>query len=456
MENNQLYFQFKYCSLYHLEENYIPLETQSKANTPVTPSEQEGSKGKGKRHSEGLIGAKKWTPIAIQRSRKPRKSASIQVKPMLTACTGRITIINPVVTSKETLASKGTNHRTEKACPEPEDEEDTLDTVVDRKTLREIIPTLPFTFQFNRNVKPEDWKDMDQVIQLHQLLKDLFQWSMDNKRFNLASHLAELGARCHKICIKELNFKDLMIINKGWNPTRKFLQAHKDQAKSALQWLHTIHKPKGQWPRVTILHNPRRVPGEDKDTRAKTRPLFPKEERVRPSDPETVVLGERSTQEPEVVVNNSRINSPLNRNITPTQIEHNSVSPESNLNSDALWFEISQYAKKTQKQFAELEASPERMKKLTASMDKILKTLQEGHAQLRKASEETNKGLNIVFEEQHHSRRDRDCLDQEVNKLSNVYNNMKPQPQGHVMDNPYYQDDIKPDFMLVNKTRSPY
>ncbi|MBW0555140.1 hypothetical protein O181_094855, partial [Austropuccinia psidii MF-1] len=63
-----------------------------------------------------------------------------------------------------TLDSKGTNQRTEKACPEPEDlEEDTLDTVVDGKTFREIKPTLPFTFQFNRNLKPKAWKDMDQV-----------------------------------------------------------------------------------------------------------------------------------------------------------------------------------------------------------------------------------------------------------------------------------------------------
>ncbi|MBW0570515.1 hypothetical protein O181_110230 [Austropuccinia psidii MF-1] len=31
---------------------------------------------------------------------------------------------------------------------------------------------------------------------------------------------------------------------------------------------------------------------------------------------------------------------------------------------------------------------------------------------------------------------------------------MKPQPQGHVMDNPYYQYDIKADAMLVNKERS--
>ncbi|MBW0503758.1 hypothetical protein O181_043473 [Austropuccinia psidii MF-1] len=67
-------------------------------------------------------------------------------------------------------------------------EQEALDTVVDGKTLRDIIPTLPFTFQFNRNLKPEGWKNMDQVLQLHQLLKDLFQWSMDNKRFDLASH----------------------------------------------------------------------------------------------------------------------------------------------------------------------------------------------------------------------------------------------------------------------------
>ncbi|MBW0587218.1 hypothetical protein O181_126933 [Austropuccinia psidii MF-1] len=116
---------------------------------------------------------------------------------------------------------------------------------------------------------------------------------------------------------------------------------------------------------------------------------------------------------------------------------------------------MSQYAEKTQKQFSELEASHERMKESTAPMDKIVKALQEGHSQLTKSSEEINKGLNIVSEEQHHSRRDRDCLDQDINKLFNVYHNMKPQPQGHVMNNPYHPDDIKPDAILGNKERSP-
>ncbi|MBW0562878.1 hypothetical protein O181_102593 [Austropuccinia psidii MF-1] len=85
------------------------------------------------------------------------------------------------------------------------------------------------------------------------------------------------------------------------------------------------------------------------------------------------------------------------------------------------------------------------MKPLTASMDRFVKALQEGHAQLSKASEETNKRLNLVFEEQHHSKRDRDFLDQDIHKLLNVCHNMKPQPQGHVMDNPYHKEDIKPD-----------
>ncbi|MBW0531530.1 hypothetical protein O181_071245 [Austropuccinia psidii MF-1] len=32
---------------------------------------------------------------------------------------------------------------------------------------------------------------------------------------------------------------------------------------------------------------------------------------------------------------------------------------------------------------------------------------------------------------------------------------MKPQPQGHFMNNSYHQVDIKPDAILVNKARSP-
>ncbi|MBW0503348.1 hypothetical protein O181_043063 [Austropuccinia psidii MF-1] len=88
-------------------------------------------------------------------------------------------------------------------------------------------------------------------------------------------------------------------------------------------------------------------------------------------------------------------------------------------------------------------------------MDKIVKTLQEQHAQLSETSEETNQRPNQVFEEQHHRKRDRDCLYQDMKKWLKVYYNMKPQPQGHVMDNPYHQVDIKPDAILMNKPRPP-
>ncbi|MBW0563663.1 hypothetical protein O181_103378 [Austropuccinia psidii MF-1] len=119
--------------------------------------------------------------------------------------------------------------------------------------------------------------------------------------------------------------------------------------------------------------------------------LQPEEERVRPYDSEAVGFGKRSAQEPEVTVNHSRISSPSNRNITPTQTEHNIFTSESNINSDTLLLQMSQYSEQSANQFAELEASHERMKKLQASMEKIVKNLQEGHAQLTKALKKLTK-----------------------------------------------------------------
>ncbi|MBW0491175.1 hypothetical protein O181_030890 [Austropuccinia psidii MF-1] len=34
--------------------------------------------------------------------------------------------------------------------------------------------------------------------------------------------LAGLGASFQKICLKEIDFRDLMVITKGWNPTTQF------------------------------------------------------------------------------------------------------------------------------------------------------------------------------------------------------------------------------------------
>ncbi|MBW0528841.1 hypothetical protein O181_068556, partial [Austropuccinia psidii MF-1] len=485
--------------------NFIPLETQSQAKIPVTPSEPEGSKGKGKRHSESIITAKKWTPIATQKSRKPRNYSSIQGKPTLKACTGKITIINTVVTFKgklpksadnkfvqgtfkETLASKGTNQRTEKDCPEPEDlQEDTLDIVGDGKTMREIISTLPHTpfhqepqtrrlerhessssvpptpqrfismEQGQQQVQPGNslgrtWSKFPEYLSQRDRLQGPYR---NHQRFESYQEVQTPGGRGNQDKGESSHYPSYRRTadpDRAYSDSFRLKMSRLNQLSSGYTPFRNQHISGQESPFFTIsgsFQEKTRKQGKKQDL------LQPEEERVIPHDPEAVVFGERSAQKAEVVVNRSRISSPINRNITPTQIENNFVTPESNLNSDALWLQMSQYAEQTQKQFAELEASHKRMKKLTASMDKIVKTLQEGHAQLSKGSEETNKRLNIVFEEQHHSKRDRDCLDQDINKLFNVYHSMKPKPQAHVMDNPYHQDDIKPDSMLMNKSRSP-
>ncbi|MBW0480309.1 hypothetical protein O181_020024 [Austropuccinia psidii MF-1] len=48
--------------------------------------------------------------------------------------------------------------------------------------------------------------------------------------------------------------------------------------------------------------------------------FHPKAERIRPYDRESVGIGEKSTQEPDIVLNTSRISIPTNRNITPLRM----------------------------------------------------------------------------------------------------------------------------------------
>ncbi|MBW0533631.1 hypothetical protein O181_073346, partial [Austropuccinia psidii MF-1] len=232
-----------------------------------------------------------------------------------------------------TLASKGTNQRTEKACPEPEDlEEDTLDTVVDEDLSQKDRLQIPY--------------DNHERLELHQAVQTPGGEGKQDK-----------GESSHYPSYRKTTDSD---------------RADSDYFRL------TRRRPNQLASGFPQFRNQR----EKERTQRKKQDLFQKKaERVRPNAPETVVLGEGSTQEPEVVVNHSRINSPLNRNVTPTQIEHNTVSRESNLKIDALW----------------LQMSHERMKALTVSFDKIVKNLQERHAQLSKASAETNRRLNLVF-----------------------------------------------------------
>ncbi|MBW0580794.1 hypothetical protein O181_120509 [Austropuccinia psidii MF-1] len=102
-----------------------------------------------------------------------------------------------------------------------------------------------------------------------------------------------------------------------------------------------------------------------------------------------------------------------------------------------------------QEKFDELHRRNERLKKLITLHEATIKAIQESCAKSSKASEETNKILNQVFEEQYHCKRDRDFLDQDINRFFNIFQKMKPKPQGHALDNSY-QEDIKPDVLLDN------
>ncbi|MBW0594165.1 hypothetical protein O181_133880, partial [Austropuccinia psidii MF-1] len=174
----------------------------------------------------------------------------------------------------------------------------------------------------------------------------------------------------------------------------RFLQSHKEQAKSALQWLHTFRSQQISGQESPFFTIPRSFQEKIRKQGQEQNLLQPEEERVIPHDPEAVRFGKRSTQEPEVVVNHSRLSSPHNRNITPTQTEHNIVTSESNINSDTLCLQMSQYSEQSTKKFAKIEAGQKRLRKTHASSEQIVKNLQEGYAQLRKASEETKKRLN--------------------------------------------------------------
>ncbi|MBW0560154.1 hypothetical protein O181_099869 [Austropuccinia psidii MF-1] len=61
---------------------------------------------------------------------------------------------------------------------------------------------------------------------------------------NLASHQAELGASCQRICLKEIDFKDPMVSTKGWNPTRQFrlLEARENRIRENQATIQAIEE----------------------------------------------------------------------------------------------------------------------------------------------------------------------------------------------------------------------
>ncbi|MBW0545072.1 hypothetical protein O181_084787 [Austropuccinia psidii MF-1] len=91
-----------------------------------------------------------------------------------------------------------------------------------------------------------------------------------------------------------------------------------------------------------------------------------------------------------MIVNESDlISTPTIRNYIPTENENSVVTPEGNLNANELWLKMSEFAEKTQEKLEMLHENNVRFQKVTEIQQTTIKALQDGYAQLKKASEET-------------------------------------------------------------------
>ncbi|MBW0479499.1 hypothetical protein O181_019214 [Austropuccinia psidii MF-1] len=198
------------------------------------------------------------------------------------------------------------------------------------------------------------------------------------------------------------------------------------------------------------IHKKKRIIGQEQDF------FQPEAERVRSYDPEIVGPVARSTKKQQTVVNTSNeARSPMIRNDISTQMKQNFVITESTISSNTLWLKFSQSVEQTQEEFERLHESISRLQKVYTLQTKTNHNLQEDYTELSKASEDIKIRLNQVLEKQNHCKRDREYLDQDIDKLFNFFQQMTPKTQGNVSGNtPYHQDDIKPDSLLEKKPRA--
>ncbi|MBW0481222.1 hypothetical protein O181_020937 [Austropuccinia psidii MF-1] len=204
-----------------------------------------------------------------------------------------------------------------------------------------------------------------------------------------------------------------------------------------------------------------KIPGsfqEKTRNKGKEKGYFQKKEEISiPNDPEVVGISEGSEKKQEIIVNKSdRISKPTIRNDIPTKNKQNVVKNDSKMNINDLWLKIAQFLEKTQKGFEKIHEKNSRLQVIITLKTKTIHTPQEDYTKLSKALEETNKRLNKVLEEQNPCKRDKEYLDQDMKKLFNVCQNIKPQEKGHFFDNnTHLQEDIKPDAPIEIKHRSP-
>ncbi|MBW0531223.1 hypothetical protein O181_070938 [Austropuccinia psidii MF-1] len=206
----------------------------------------------------------------------------------------------------------------------------------------------------------------------------------------------------------EITYSDHFRLMRTGNPTRLpsgFTQLRHQQISD---------QESPYFPIKDRIQERKRIIGQEQD-------FFQQEtERVRSHDVEIVGPVAKSTKKQKTVANTTNAASiPMIRNDISTQMKHNVVIPESTISRNTLWLQFSQFVGQTQKESDRFHESISRLQEVYTLQTKTIHTLQEDYTELHKASEDTKRRLNQVFEEQNHCKRDREYLDQDIDKLFN-------------------------------------
>ncbi|MBW0521651.1 hypothetical protein O181_061366 [Austropuccinia psidii MF-1] len=214
----------------------------------------------------------------------------------------------------------------------------------------------------------------------------------------------------------EIGYSDPLRLMRTGNPTRL------PSGFKPLRQQQISDQESAYFPIQDRIQERKRIIGQEQDF------FQPEAERVRSYNPEIVGPVARSTKKQKTVVNTSiAASSPMIRNDISTQMKHNVVIPESTISSNTLCLQFSQFVEEIQKEIERLHESISRLQEVYTLQTKTIHTLQEDYTELYKASEDTNRRLNQVLEEQNRCKRDREYLDQDIDELFNYCQKMKPQ-----------------------------
>ncbi|MBW0561908.1 hypothetical protein O181_101623 [Austropuccinia psidii MF-1] len=112
-------------------------------------------------------------------------------------------------------------------------------------TNRELLHKGLFQIKFHPKFEPWIFTDAEKVIKIHQLLKYLFPWSMDNKMLSMEASREEVGIEIQKNCLKQIAWIDLIKKMKGWNTNKEFnlLEEREPQSHKCHREIRHMEEP---------------------------------------------------------------------------------------------------------------------------------------------------------------------------------------------------------------------